>query len=153
MKSLITTLLVMGMFLTPAALADDADDVKAEMERYFAALNAGDANAYIQHFMPETSAFVGPGLLSNARSLEEQRSSFQASLDGGLKRNLQLRHLQVKVYGNTAVATSYVVGNTTTGAGITNPVRMQRTAVLLKQGGQWKEVHQHRSPLSIAPPQ
>ena len=32
MKSLITTLVVMGMFLTPAALADDADDVKAAAE-------------------------------------------------------------------------------------------------------------------------
>ncbi len=147
------TLFLIGVFATAVAMADDVDDVKAEMERYFAALNAGDANAYVQHFMPEVSSFVGTGLMSQVHSLEDQRTGFQASVDSGLKRNLQLRHLQVKIYGNTAVATSYVVGNTTTGDGITNPVRMQRTAVLIKQGGQWKEVHQHRSPLSIAPPQ
>ena len=64
MKAL-TTLLVVGMFLTTGAMADDVDDVKAEMERYLAALNAGDANAYIQHFMPETSAMVGTGLISS----------------------------------------------------------------------------------------
>ncbi len=149
MKAL-TTLLVVGMFLTTVAMADDVDDVKAEMESYFAALNAGDANTYIQHFMPETSAFVGTGLISHAHSLEEQRRRFEAS---GLKRNLQLRHLEVKVYGNTAIATGYVVGTTTNADGITNQANQQRTAVLIKQGGQWKEVHQHRSLLRIGAPQ
>ena len=151
MKAL-TTLFVIGMFATAVAMADDVDDVKAEMERYFAALNAGDTNGYIQHFAPETSAFVGTGLMSHADSLEEQRRAFQASLDDGLKRNLQLRHLEVKVYGNTAVTTGYVVG-TTTFNGTTNQTRAQRTAVLIKQGGQWKEVHQHRSLLNIDPSQ
>ncbi len=149
MKAL-TTLLVVGMFLMPAALADDVEDVKAAVQSYFAALNAGDANAYIQHFMPETSAFVGTGLISHAHSLEEQRRTFEAS---GIKRNLQLRHLEVKVYGNTAIATGYVVGTTTNADGITNQANQQRTAVLIKQGGQWKEVHQHRSLLRIGAPQ
>ena len=43
MKAL-TTLLVVGMFLSTVALADDVDDVKAAMKGYFAALNAGDWN-------------------------------------------------------------------------------------------------------------
>ena len=152
MKTL-TTLLVIGMFATAVAMADDADDVRAEMERYFAALNAGDANGYIQHFMPETSAFVGPGLIGHAYSLGEQKSAFQASLDAGLKRNLQLRHLEVKVYGNTAVTTGYVVGSTTNANGTTFQTRALRTGVMIKQGGQWREVHQHRSPLIIGPSQ
>ncbi len=146
MKAL-TTLLVIGMFLTTGAMADDVDDVKAEMERYFNALNAGDANAYSRHFMPETSAFVGPGLISHADSLAEQKSAFQASLDAGLKRNLQLRHLEVKVYGDAAVVTGYVVGTTSLPDGTINQLRTHRTGVMIKQGGQWKEVHQHRSPL------
>ncbi len=45
MKAL-TTLLVVGMFLTTVAIADDADDVKAALQRYMTALNAGDANAW-----------------------------------------------------------------------------------------------------------
>ena len=151
MKAL-TTLCLLGMFLTTVTLADDEDDVKAEMERYFAALNAGDANGYIQHFMPETTAFVGTGLMSEAYSLQEQRRAFQASLDAGLQRTLRLRHLEVRIYGNTAVTTGYVVG-TTTFNGTTNQLRSLRTAVLIKQGGQWKEVHQHRSLLNIDPSQ
>ncbi len=149
MKTL-TTLLVVGMLLTTVAMADDADDVRAEMERYFAALNAGDANGYIQHFMPETSAIVGTGLISHSNSLDEQKNAFVAS---GLERNLQLRHLEVKVYGNTAVVTCYVVGSTTNANGTTFQTRALRTGVMIKQGSQWKEVHQHRSPLIIAPPQ
>jgi uncharacterized protein (TIGR02246 family) len=149
MKAL-TTLFVVGIFLMPAVLADDVDDVKAEMERYLAALNAGDANAYIQHFMPETSAMVGTGLISRSHSLEEQKNAFVAS---GLKRNLQFRHLEVKVYGNTAVVTGYVVGSVITPDGTTSQSRGLRTGVMIKQGGQWKEVHQHRSPLIIAPSQ
>ncbi len=149
MKAL-TTLFIAGMFLTTVAIADDVDDVRAEMERYFAALNAGDANAYIQHFMPETSAIVGTGLISHSHSLEEQKNAFVAT---GLERNLQLRHLEVKVYGNTAVVTGYVVGSTTNANGTTNQTRALRTGVMIKQGGQWKEVHQHRSLLRIAAPQ
>lgn len=148
-----TTLFFISVFATAVAMADDVDDVRAEMERYFAALNAGDANAYIQHFVPQASTFVGGGLLSTATSLEEQRRRFQASLDAGLKRNLQLRHLEVRVYGNTAVTTAYVVGTTSLPDGTINQLRTQRSAVLVKQGGQWKEVHQHRSPLVVSPSQ
>ena len=149
-----TTLFVIGMFATAIAMADDVDDVKAEMERYFAALNAGDAESYAQHFVAQASSFAGGGLLNTATSLEAQRNGFQASVDAGLQRNMRLRHLDVRVFGNmTAVVTCYVIGSTTQADGTVVPNRVQRTAVLIKQGGQWKEVHQHRSDLNIAPPQ
>ena len=114
MKAL-TTLLVVGMFLTTVALADDVDDVKAEMQRFFAALNTDNADGFIQHLIPEYSSF-GPegGLLHRSTSLEEQKTSRQAAIDAGQKLNLQLRHLEVKLYGNlTAVTTCYVVGTVT----------------------------------------
>ncbi len=47
MKAL-TTLFVVGMFLTTVAIADDVDDVKAAIQRYYVALNSGDSNAWIQ---------------------------------------------------------------------------------------------------------
>jgi len=152
MKAL-TTLLVVGMFLMPAALADDADDVKAAVQGYFAALNAGDTNAYIQTRMPEYSAFAGGGLLSRNHSLVEQKNGFQTSVDAGSKRNYQLRHLEVKVYGNAAVVTGYNVGTRTLPGATAEQVREQRTEVWIKQGGQWKQVHRHASPLNVAPPQ
>ncbi|MDA2932885.1 nuclear transport factor 2 family protein [Acidobacteria bacterium AH-259-D05] len=151
MRNLITTLFVAGMFLTTAALADDVEDVKAAVRAYFASLNAGDADANIQSRMPGDTVFAPGQLLNVSGSLEEQKRNFQANVDAGQRLNLQLRHLEARVYGNlTAIVTAYIVGTNTPAGGTAQQVRMQRTGVWIKQGGQWKEVHSHRSPLNIA---
>jgi len=87
----LTTLLVVGMFLMPAIQAEDVDDVKAAVERYVAALNTGDVNAYVQSRMPEYSVFGGGGLIENFHSLEEQRNGFQGLVDSGVKLSRQIR--------------------------------------------------------------
>ena len=149
MKAL-TTLLVVGMFLTTAAMADDVDDVKAAVERHYAALNAGDAGALLQLQLAGNTGF-GPGgaLLETSGSLEEARKTRQAEFDAGLKYNLQARHIDVRVYGNvTAVTTHYGVGTVTQPNGTTNQVNNRITRVWVKQGGQWKADHSHLSPLN-----
>ena len=149
MKAL-TTLLVVGMFATAVAMADDVDDVKAAVERYVAALNAGDANAFIQLQAAGSTSFGARGrLLETFDSLEERRKAFQASVDAGVKRNLQVRHLEIKVYGNTAVTTNYGVGRITFPDGRTVQPNNRITTVFIKQGGQWKVVHQHLSPVVL----
>jgi len=149
MKAL-TTLLVTGMFATTVAMADDVDDVRAAVQRYFAAVNAGDANAWAQHNVAGNTSFgAGGGLLERSDSLEEARSSFQAARDAGLKFNIQQRHLEISVYGDTAVTTSYGVGTITPPNGTTFQVNNRITRVWIKQGGQWKQVHQHLSPVRL----
>jgi len=149
MKAL-TTLLVVGMFLMPAALADDADDVKAAVMGLFAAVNAGDANGRVSSRMPEYSNFGrGGGLLNPAISPEERRKAFQASVDAGRIRNYQLRNVEVTVYGNTAVVTAYLVGTNTAPDGETARWTDRRTGVWVKQGGTWREAHMHQSPLRL----
>ena len=145
MKAL-TTLLLIGMFLTTVAISDDVDDIKAADLSVQAAFNAGNASAIVQHYLPERTTFTG-GLLRRFNSLEEQRASIQARFDAGVKYNRQIRHLEVTVYGNTAVATGYVVGTATQPDGTSDQVRLLRTTVLIKQGGQWKQAHFHVSPL------
>ena len=150
MKAL-TTLLVVGMFLTTVAMADDVDDVKAAAQRFYAALNAGDAGALTELHAAENTRF-GPGgaLLETSDSLEEQRKNQQAAFDSGLKYNIQARHIDVRVYGNlTAVVTSYGVGQLTIPDGTTVQLNNRITAVLIKQGGGWKVVHQHISPVRL----
>jgi uncharacterized protein (TIGR02246 family) len=151
MKNLMTTLFVTGMFLTTAALADDVEDVKAAVQKYFDSLNSGDVDAWVQLFTEGHTTFAGDGSLLEANtSLEEQRKARQAGVDSGLARNLQARHMEVQVYGNlTAVATNYVVGNLTPTGGSPQRVLRRRTAVLIKQGGQWKIVHRHISSLTL----
>ncbi len=150
MKTWMATLLTAGMFLTTTALADDVEDVEAAVQKYFDSLNSGDVDAWIQLFAEGHTTFSG-GLLETNTSLEEQRKIRQAGVDSGLSRNLQARHIEVKIYGNlTAVATNYVVGNLTPAGGTPQQVLRERTAVLIKQGGQWKIVHRHISSLTLS---
>jgi len=147
MKAL-TTLFVVGMFLTTVAMADDVDDVKAAMQRSQVAANSGDAGTQILLEGFTTFGFAG-GLLERV-DLEEARKDRQASFDAGLKFNLQDRHIDVRVYGNsTAVATSYRVGTITLPNGNTVRPNNRITTVLIKQGGQWKIAHVHFSPLRL----
>ncbi len=150
MKAL-TTLLVAGMFATAVAMADDVDDLKAAVLRHYVALNAGDANALIQLQAAGYTTF-GPGgtLLEQSDSLEERRKTRQAEFDAGLKYNLQARHIDVRVYGNsTAVTTHYGVGRITFPDGTTGQPNNRITRVWIKQGGQWKLTHQHISPVRL----
>jgi len=149
MKAL-TNLLVVGMFATTVDIADDVDDVKAAVLGLFVAVNAGDADGRVSRRMAEYSNFGrGGGLLNTSNSPEERRKAFQASVAAGFKRNYQLRNLEVKVYGNTAVVTGYLVGSMTLPNDDVNRWTDRRTGVWVKQGGAWKEVHMHQSPIRL----
>jgi len=147
----ISTLFVIGMFATAVAMADDVDDVKAAVQSYVAALNAGDVGAFTRlQAAASTNYGGGGGLLATFDSLEERRNSFQATVDAGVRFNVQSRHIDARIYGSsTAVATSYGVGTVTQPNGTTVQVNNRITAVLIKQGGQWKVVHQHISPVVL----
>ncbi len=147
MKTL-TTLLVIGMFATAVAVADDVDDVRAALQSFVAALNAGDADALTRLHATASTNFGAPGgLLETYGSPEERRQAFQATR---VKFNVQARHIDVRIYGSsTAVATNYGVGRITRPDGTTGQVNNRITAVLIKQGGQWKIVHQHLSPMVL----
>ena len=146
MKRLAAVLLVFvpWMVLTSVAAAQDVEAIKAVTLAHFAAFKAGDAAAHVRHHLAEHSLFdAGGGLLEEFDSLEEEENNLQADFAAGLKFNLQLRHLKVKVYGNTAVVTGYVVGTVTSPdghrprepqhpRGQSNPDALRRTRLLLR---------------------
>ncbi len=149
MKAL-TTLLVVGMFATAVAMADDVDDVKAALQRSQAAANSGDANTEAQILLEGFNSVGFAGGLLERVDLEEARKNRQASFDAGLKFNVQARHIDVSVYGkSTAVVTSYRVGTITQPSGRIVRPNNRITTVLIKQGGQWKIAHQHISPVVL----
>jgi ketosteroid isomerase-like protein len=134
--------------------AQDADEIKAATLEHFAVLNAGDAAAHIQQHLPDASSFpVEMGLLEVSESREDQIASLQADFDAGLKTDLTVRDLTVKVYGDAAVVTGYVVGTATSPDGTTEEVTSRRSAFLIRQGGRWLEAHSHTSPLTTELPQ
>ncbi len=156
MKQLIAMLIVIAisLALNNTAVAGDADDVKAATLEHFATLNAGNARAHVQHHMAGHSTYnAGGGLLEVSNSLSEETASLKVDFDSGLKLNLELRHLDVKVYGDAAVVTGYVVGTATAPDGSIDQVTDRRSAVLIKEGGKWREVHLHSSPVIAGPQQ
>jgi len=149
MKAL-TTLLVIGMFATAVAMADDVDDVKAAMQRNQAAVNSGDAYAATQILLEGNTRFGPTGGLLERLDPEKRRKDRQATFDAGVKFNLQDRHIDVRIYGNsTAVVTSYRMGTISRPDGTTTRPNNRITTVLIKQRGQWKVVHYHASPLRL----
>ncbi len=142
-------MIILGLILAAptSAMADDVADIKSAMEKHFATLNAGDAAGHVAHHMASNSAFgvEGGALEVFYDSLEEESAGLQASFDEGLKFDLKLVDLDVAVYGDTAVVTSLLTGTVTTPDGKTEKVKNQRTAVVVRDGSDWKEVHSHIS--------
>ena len=139
--------------VAPAAMAQSAEEeIIAAQIAHFETLRAGDAQAHMAQHAPNVTSFdaVG-GLLVEAQSLEEQVRDMQAVFDAGAL-NSYLRHVQVRIYGDAAVVTGYITGTATNPDGSVVPVMDRRTAVLIRQGGEWKEVHSHASPVVGAQP-
>ena len=153
MKKLILITMIFGwvVLLTTVAEAGDVEDIKKATLEHFVTFNAGNVAAHVDHHLKGHTGF-GPngGLLEENESLEKEKKNLQADFDAGLKFNLNVKHLDVKIYGNTAVTTCYIVGSITTLNGKIVQVRDRRTAVLIKKGKKWKEVHAHNSPITTA---
>ena len=143
-----TMALFVGSFLVSAAVADDIKDIKALEQGNYAARNRGDVATWIGYHMAERDSFgPGGGRLTKSTSLEAERKGLEAQLAAGTKYNHQLGDIDVRIYGNTAICTSYITGSSTSPDGTVRQVNMRRTAVLIKDNGKWKEVHDHISPL------
>ncbi len=148
---LIGTALLAGLLLRTGVQAGDVEDIIALEQGHYLARNIGDLDSCVQYHLPERDGFgPGGGLLSQGTSAEEEKRSLKAQLDAGMKYNHRLIHVEVKVFGDTAITTGYVVGSSTAPDGTTNQVMMRRTGVVIKRNGQWKELHNHLSPV-VAP--
>ncbi len=141
-------MIILGLILTASAsaMADDVADIKSAMEKHFVTFNAGDAAGHIAHHMAHNSSF-GPegGALAVNDSSKKEIAELRASFDEGYKYDFQLVDLDVAVYGDMAVVTSLQTGTVTTPDGKAEKVKNRRTAIVVRDGSDWKEVHSHIS--------
>ncbi|MFB3068617.1 MAG: nuclear transport factor 2 family protein [Acidobacteriota bacterium] len=153
MKQLLVTgtTLLAGLLLSTGVQAGDVEDIIALEQGHYLARNNGDVDTWVQYHLPERDGFgPGGGLLSQGTSAEEEKRSLNAQLDAGMKYNHRLIHVEVKIFGDTAITTGYVVGSATSPDGTTSQAMMRRTGVVIKLNSQWKELHNHLSPV-VAP--
>ena len=142
--NLLTIPIILTAF-TGAAWANDADDVRATIERHYAAIHAGDLDTVWDHHLKDFTMFYTDGGVlfeSDRKAVNERMGS---SVDFPTL-NVAMASFNAQIYGNVAVATFFLVGSETRGEktrNITNRV----SAVWVKTEGTWKEAHHHESPL------
>ncbi len=144
---LLVTLITLTAF-TGTAMADDADDVRATIERHYAAIHAEDMELLLSHHLDDFTMFVSDGTVLWEHDWKEVGERMGATLDWGTL-NVRMSNFNAQIYGNVAVATFYLVGTHTYG-GKTRNVTNRVSAVWVKVGGEWKEAHHHESPLRAA---
>lgn len=74
--------------------------------------------------------------------------TMQAAHSAGFRADVVLRDLEVRVYGETSVAAAYLVGRLTLPGGVELPGTWRYTETRVRQGGAWKVVQFHFSPLN-----
>jgi len=139
-----------ALFLTTAVLADDVDDIKAlEMDARVQE-SAGNTAGFYQYMAPEFTIFPPTaGLLAEPHT-EENRLRTQARFDAGMRYDIRVRNMDVKVYGNTAISTYYTVSTIYRPGGEAPEIwNLRMTGVWVKQSGEWKVVHRHESRLAL----
>jgi hypothetical protein len=124
MQSLMVTMFVISAFLATPALAGDVEDVKAVEMAVRAAEAAGNTLGYFKTMVPEFSIFPPTGGLLANPNTEENRLRTQAGFDSGIKYDIQVRNLDVQIYG-------------------------RMTGVWVKEAGEWKVVHRHESRMTL----
>ena len=129
MKAL-TTLCVVGMFLTTVTLAEDVDDVKAAEVDFRAKESAGNVDGYFAYKAPTYSIFPPTsGLIAGGQSKERAYARF----DPTAERDMQIRNIDVQIYGNTAVSTYYLVSTTQRPGGERERRHLRMTGVWVKE--------------------
>ncbi len=133
------------LFWSSPVMADDADDVRATIERHYAAIHANDMESLLSQHLDDFTMFFSDGDVLFESDWSEVSERMGATVDLGTP-NVRMSNFNAQIYGNVAVATFYLVGTNTHG-GKTRSVTNRVSAVWVKEGSEWKEAHHHESPL------
>ena len=135
---------LMSPLATASASAQETD-VRAAVSETLAALVAGDAMTFANFFHDDARGFFvdGSNMIEGMSAL-----AFRAAYVTGLRTDVVMSGLNVRVYGNTAVSGALLQGSVIMpgGAMISGTWRYSDTRVL--DEGMWKVVQYHLSQLA-----
>ena len=122
------------------------EEVRQTQNKHLKAWNDGDAATYVHYVSRDLIGFDLTGdLADHARPY----SSLVALYSAGYKPNFQYRDRNVRVYGDTAATTSYLVGDVHEPDGSIIEGVYRYSEVRVKMEGVWKLVQYHLSRLNI----
>jgi ketosteroid isomerase-like protein len=145
LRAIVHFVTIVSLFsgVTSPANATDADALKAAVIDLYAKLNEADADGFIEYMPPEGyTEFDADG--GDLFTIEQDyvRDLFAS----GIKADLAVRDLKVRVFKDAATVTGFRVG----GLAMPGEEPRERTLCLsmmwARQGGKWKLVHVHLSP-------
>jgi CubicO group peptidase (beta-lactamase class C family) len=125
-----------------------ADEVKAAVTSLMDGYSSSNADQIERLIAPQQSSFDIEG---EALSTFVDGPKIRREFKSGVKVNLSAHNLDVAVYGDTALATCITTSVITVpGEGVRNNLPWRTSFVWNKQGGAWKLIHVHFSPLTGA---
>ena len=98
------------MLATAVAMADDVEDIRTAELDSRAQEKAGNADGVYDYMVPDFSIYPPTARLVSHGWDEESKKRMRARHDSGRQFDFQVRHLEIKVYGDAAVSTYYLVG-------------------------------------------
>lgn len=121
---------------------DVAADVRADVSATLSALATGDGTTFVDFFHDDVRGFFvdGSSLIEGISVL-----AFRAAYLTGLRTNLVMRDLNVRVYGNTAVSGALLGGSVTLPGGAMRSVTWRYSDTRVLENGRWKVVQYHIS--------
>ncbi len=144
-NKLISACVFFGLLGSSLALADDAADVRATIERHYAAIHAQDRDKTSSHHLEDFTLFIADGGVLIESDWAEVSERMGATVEFP-DLNVRMTNFNAQIYGSVALATFYVVGTERRG-GKTRNITNRVSAVWVKSGREWKEAHHHESPL------
>jgi len=123
--------------------ADKEEDVKTAVVNLYSALNAKDADTFVQYMAPGGyTEFSQDG--SPLFNIDEEyvRRIFERDW----KANFEIQELKAKVFESAAIVTGYRVETLVMSDGTTQKIRLCLSMMWFHQEGKWKLAHVHLSP-------
>lgn len=118
------------------------------MQLFYARLNASDPS-FTELFLPGGDQFPRTG--ADLQSNTVDPAAIRRNFDAGLNFDLRVEGLQVKVYGDTAIATYHTTGATEYPDGRLVDGVFRASLVAVRDGAMWKFAHLHLSSLQGGP--
>lgn len=121
--------------------AQEAEAVRAAVEASIQALNRQDAEAYADLMHAGFDEFL-PGLPD---LLSFHPNGLKKSFSEGLRFDIALEGLRIRVFGETALATGFELGRVRYPDGTHQDGRRKYSSVWILEDARWKNVHLHLS--------
>jgi ketosteroid isomerase-like protein len=153
LRQLFPVLLLLAL-IWPANLIAQSDeaDVRQAVLNHYATIGSGDMDGTIQQHTDHFTGFLfDNGLLVDLQTRTDQNTAWAPLTAAGFAWNADIRHMQVVVRGDVAVAMFYATGTMTFPGQAPAASTRRVSEVWVKENGEWLELHHHDSPLLIEP--